>query len=110
LRKDDINDGHPGAGKKRGEGCAEKPGERRIEDVARFAEAVVGPEGPGGEEDALFPLIGDVEPGGGVEFEVVAGSGAAKEEGENDEKRDKKREQDREEPKRPGGEGRDGRV
>ena len=82
LREEDESGRNPGNGKNEAERGAEDPGKRRIEDVAGLAEAVVGPRGPMRGKDAVLPLVGDVEPRGDVEFEIVAGGAAEPEKGE----------------------------
>jgi len=69
-------------------------------------EAVGGPFGPAWVEDALLPLAGNVEPGRGVEFEIVAGGAAEAKEGRDDQQRNTQREAEGEEPAAKSGRGR----
>src|ERR1700687_3301858 len=64
----------------------------------RLAETVIGPVCPAGIENSLPPLPGDVEPGGGVEFEIVAGRAAEPEKGSHDQQRNAERKKKSEPP------------
>src|SRR6266478_489251 len=76
----------------------QQPRDRRVENEARLAENVISPLCPARIDNSLLPLLGNVEPGGGVELEIVAGSGAAPKEGGDDQQRNTEREAEREEP------------
>ncbi len=72
-------DGREVPGKNGAERCAQHPGERRIEDEARLACAVVGAGRPVRIRNAVTPGVEAVEPGDEVDVEVVAAGVAANE-------------------------------
>jgi hypothetical protein len=76
LREENEGRGYPRNRQNQAESRAEDPGERRVEDEPRLAEAVVGQGGPPREEDAMLPLVGDIQPGRDMELEIVAGGAA----------------------------------
>ena len=72
-------DGREIPGKDGAERRAEHPGERRIEDEARLAGAVVGAGRPVRIRNAVTPCVHAIEPGDEVDVEVVAAGVAANE-------------------------------
>ena len=72
-------DGREMPGQDEAERCAQHPGERRIEDEARLAGAVVGAGRPVRIRNAVMPCVDAIEPGDEVDVEVVAAGVAANE-------------------------------
>ncbi len=96
--QEDDGDGDQRPGENKAERRAQHPGEWRVKEEARLACAVVDSGRPVRINDAVEPVLLDVEPGDGVEFEVVAAEGAVEQDGrggqgrgEEDEGRTEKR-------------------